>query len=82
MNKHKVTVLELIIMKRNMKVIIMERNRKQKRTGSIDKGIVCMGILILLVAGIGVASATTITVPPGESIQEAINNLEKKQKTL
>ncbi|KAF5438169.1 Ig-like domain-containing protein [Candidatus Methanophagaceae archaeon] len=75
MKKHKVMVLELIIMKRNMKVFIMERNRKQKRTGSIDKGIVCMGILILLVAGIGMASATTITVPPGESIQEAINNL-------
>ncbi|MFZ2071785.1 MAG: disaggregatase related repeat-containing protein [Halobacteriota archaeon] len=53
----------------------MKRNRKQRRTGSLDKGIACMGILILLVTGISVASATTITVQPGESIQDAINNL-------
>ena len=72
MKKHKVNVLELIIMKRNLKVIVMERNRKQKGMGRIDKGIACMGvfigILILASAGIGAVSATTVY--PGESIQE------------
>jgi hypothetical protein len=65
----------------------MKKNRNEKRIGIIDGGMLAppikhivpigifIAILILLAAGISVVSATTVTVQPGESIQEAINNL-------
>ena len=65
----------------------MKKKIKEKGTGIIDRGMliphikhvawigIIIGILILLATGVGVISATTITVYPGESIQEAINNL-------
>ena len=67
--------------------MFMKKNKKEKGIGIIDRGMAALhikhvarigifiGILILLAAGIGVVSATTHTIQPGESIQEAINNL-------
>ena len=63
----------------------LKKNTNEKRIGIIDRGKlapkhiaqigIIIGIMIFLSAGIGVATATTITVLPGDSIQEAINNL-------
>ena len=68
------------ILKKNTKVIDMKQKgifegAKYAFHKHVAPMGICIGILILLAAGVSMASATTITVNPGGSIQAAIDSL-------